>query len=281
MDVEKQQAAGQETWRPAEQSLDGRVFAPPVLSAPALAAGRQLLTAQTIADVLATPFPLPAAPLTQPLTPFADYFREFGQAILRADLRQDGTVHNGRQTVNEPQALQPAGAFHEPLTQLIRFNQQVAAGQPWQGQIFLYRSDLLPHGVALHTDQPEAAPGDMIALAVSANPTRVVPHQAMLDIFARSPFAPVLDYRLDDPHLRLRMDSFNKQLFENRTPDPAVREVREQLKAALVELTVGHLNIMTGMDIHTQADKVDPKRVCGKFVTNFNLHGNWSQPSGA
>ncbi len=270
-----------ETWRPAEQSLDGRVLAPTALSAEALVAARQLLTAKTIADVLATPFPLVAAPLTLPLTPFADYYQEFGQAILRADLRQDGTVYNSRQVVNETQPLQPAGAFREPLAQIIRFNQQVADSRPWRGQIFLYRSDLLPHGVALHTDQPEAAPGDMIALAVSANPTRVVPHKAMLDILARSPFAPVLDYRLDDPNLRLGMDSFNKQLFDDRTPGSAVRDVREQLKAALVELTASHLNIMTGMDIHTQADKVDPKRVCGKFVTNFNQYGNWPQPAGA
>ncbi len=279
--AQPQNVTNQETWQPLTQALDGRVFAPPALCAEALAAARQLLTAKTIADVLATPFPLAVAPLTLPLTPFANYYRDFGQAILRADLRQDGTVQNGRQVVSEAQPLQPAGAFREPLAQVIRFNQQVAGGRPWRGQIYLYRSDLLPHGVALHTDQPEAAPGDMVALAVSANPTLVVPHKATLDIFARSPFAPVLDYRLDDPHLRLRMDSFNKQLFENRTPDPAVREVREQLKAALVELTASHLNIMTGMDIHTQADKVDPKRVCGKFVTNFNQYGNWPQPAGA
>ena len=265
-------------WRPVEQALAGSQFTPPIFSPESLRAGRELKAARTIGDILLTAFPLAIAPLREPLSGFADHFHTFGSAILRADMDMAGQITNPRKAVSGWQPMTPLGAFREPLAQTVLFNQAIAEGRPWQAQLFAYRSDLMPHGNALHTDQPEGAPFDLIGLAVSSNPTKVVPHKDELSILARSIFAPVLDLRLDDPLLQPKLGEFNGQLFNQGVQSAAVKGVREQLRDALVELAPGKMNIMTGMDIHVQADRVDPKRVCGKFVTNFNPYNNWPQP---
>ncbi len=273
--------AEDDAWRPLTQALDQRVLAPlPPLNAAAQAAGRALIAARTIADIYATSFPLAVAPLTQPMTSFADHFTTFGSAMLRAQLDDKGIVSHCRKVTGSRQPIAPLGAFREPLAQTVLFNQSVAGGMPWRGQLFTYRSDLMPHGVALHIDQPEAGPNDMIALAVNANPTLVVPHKATLDIIGRSPFAPVLDYRLDDPKLQSRLQTFQDVLLDKPAEElSVVGRLRRQLLEAAVELATRSLNVMTGMDIHTQAPQVEPRRVCGKFVTNFNVYRNWEQPA--
>lgn len=265
-------------WHPVKEPLAGSQFTPPIFSPEGLNAARDLQNAQTIGDILLTAFPLAIAPLREPLSAFANYYHDFGSAILRADMDMSGQITNPRKIVSDWQPMTPLGAFREPLAQTVLFNQAIADGRSWRAQIFTYRSDLMPHGNALHTDQPEGAPFDLIGLAVSSNPTKVVPHKDELSILARSIFAPVLDLRLDDPQLQPKLADFNGQLFNQGVHVAAAKNVREQLREALVELAPGKLNIMTGMDIHVQADRVDPKRVCGKFVTNFNPYNNWSQP---
>lgn len=267
-----------DTWFPVAQSLAGSQFTPPTFSPEGLKAARDLKNAKTIGDILRTAFPLAIAPLREPLSAFADHFHEFGRAILRADMDMSGQITNPRKVTSGWQPMTPLGAFREPLAQTVLFNQTIADGRSWSAQLFTYRSDLMPHGNALHTDQPEGAPFDLIGLAVSSNPTKVVPHQDELSILGRSIFAPVLDLRLDDPQLQPKLANFNEQLFNRGAQTAAIKTVQEQLREALVELAPGNLNIMTGMDIHVQADRVDPKRVCGKFVTNFNPYNNWTQP---
>ena len=225
-----------EIWRVLD-SDSGKPLVLPPLNAAALAAARQLLKAETIGDILRTPFPIAIAPLTQPLTPFADHFHDlaFGEGALRADLNRNGEVSNSRKLAGEPQPIEPLKALAEPIAQTTVYNNAFAGSHPWKTQIFGYRSDLMRHGVAMHTDQPEAGPADLIGLAVSSNPTWVVPHKAALEILGKSPFAPVLDYRLDDPALQEKMTAFNDVLLNRPSRDPVVLNVRKQLAEAMVE----------------------------------------------